>query len=197
MRWGNSGPRRPHGRRATCQRAVCALLAGAALAPLPALAQATDSAPATITILDPVTAGIAGNMYFGQITPTGSAGTVVIPPTASPTCAVTGGLIRSGICQAARFTGTGTYLEEIRVMRPSGNSILLTGPGGATMQLNTFVFASGSPTTFLVANGANTRFRIDDPGGDYAFYAGGTLHVAATQAVGTYTGTFEIRITFN
>ena len=82
-------------------------------------------------------------------------------------------------------------------MRPSGDSINLVGPGGATMQLDTFMFNSVAPTVFIVQNGANFRFRAEAPDGSYTLYAGATLHVAANQMPGTYTGTFEIRILFN
>jgi hypothetical protein len=173
-----------------------ALAAAAALAPLPALAQAVESSPARITVLDPATAGVLADMHFGQITTTGTAGTVVMTPSASPTCTTTGGLVRAGICRAALFEGTATYQAEVRVMRPSGNSIQLTGPGGATMQVDTFVFAPTGSTSLISVNGANTRLRVNATDGSYAFYAGATLRVAATQAPGTYTGTFEIRITF-
>ena len=177
--------------------ALAALVAAAAFVPLPAAAAGTASAPAETVILNPVTAGFDSHMLFGQISTSGTAGTVVLDPTVSPTCPTTGGLIHASVCKAARFTGLGPYQAEIRIMRPSGNSITMTGPGGATMVLDSFEFGSASPTTFLVQNGANTRFRIDAPGGDYAIYAGATLYVAGNQTPGTYTGTFDIRIIFN
>lgn len=184
-------------RHATAARVLAALAAVPALVPTTAAAQAVATSQTRLEILDPVTAGIAGDMYFGEITPTGTNGTVVMTPSASATCTTTGGLIRAGVCQAAQFTGTAAYQQEIRVRRPNGDRIDLTGPGGATMRLDSFVFMATAPTVFISANGANTRFRIDDPDGEYVFYAGATLHVAGNQAPGTYTGTFEINITFN
>ena len=184
-------------RHATAARALAALAAMSALAPFPAAAQAVATSQARLEILDPVTAGIAGDMYFGDITPAGINGTVVMAPGASATCTTTGGLIRTGICQAAKFTGTAAYQSVLRVRRPIGDRIDLTGPGGATMRLDDFVFAATAPTVFLSALGANTRFRIDDPTGEYTFYAGATLHVAGNQAPGTYTGTFEINVAYN
>ncbi len=169
----------------------------AALCPLPALAQATGTSEVRLTILDPVAAGVGDGMHFGEITPTGTNGTVVLAPGATATCTVTGGLIRGGLCRAARFTGTGTYQTELRVQRPSGNRIDLVGPGGATMRLDDFVFAATPPTTFVVQNGANTRFNIGAPDGSFEFFAGGTLHVAGNQAPGHYIGTFEIRLFYN
>src|SRR6478735_8556677 len=184
-------------RKTGAAHALAALLGASALVPRPAAAAGTASAPAQTVILDPVTAGFDSHMLFGEISTAGTAGVVVLTPTISPTCPTTGGLIHASVCKAARFTGIAPYQAEIRVMRPSGNSITMTGPGGATMTLDSFEFGSASPTTFLVQNGANTRFRIDAPAGAYAIYAGATLHVAGNQTPGTYTGTFDVRIVFN
>jgi hypothetical protein len=196
MEWRHLHRARRAARKTGAARTLAALVAASALAPLPAAAAGTASAPAQTVILDPVTAGFDSHMMFGQISTAGTAGTVVLNPSPSPGCATTGGLIHASVCKAARFIGIAPYQAEIRIKRPNGNSITMTGPGGATMTLDSFEFGSASPTTFLVANGANTRFRIDDLGGAYAIYAGATLHVAGNQTPGTYTGTFDVTITF-
>jgi hypothetical protein len=184
-------------REAKAARGACALLAAAALAPLPAAAQSTGYALIGAGIVDSTTLHPDADMDFGLIMPSAAGGNVVMTPSAAPTCTTTGGLIHSGACKAARFTGTSFYQAEMRVKRPNGDRIDLTGPGGATMRVQDFTFASTGTTVSLGANGANHRFRINAPDGSYTFYVGGTLLVGAAQAPGVYNGSFEIRITYD
>jgi len=184
--------------KARASRAACVVLAAAALAPLPAAAQ--QQAPVLIgaEILDAATVRNAADMDFGRIIASSSLGTVVMTPSASPTCATTGGIIRTGPCKAAQFTGLALYQADLRVQRPTGDRIDLTGPGGATMRVQDFTFGSTGATVSLTPNGANPhRFRVDAADGAFLFYVGGTLRVGANQAPGIYNGTFEIRITYN
>ena len=183
--------------RPTGQRAIAALLVAAVLAPLPAAGQATETSPARVAVLDPVTIGPGADMDFGQIMTAGTNGTVVMTPVASPTCHTTGGLVRTGTCRSAMFEGDAYFLAELRVQRPNADRIDLVGPGGATMRLDTFTFGSTFPTQYLGAAGANHRFRIWSLFGDYRFHVGGTLRVAGNQMPGTYNGTFAIQINYN
>ncbi|HEU4651070.1 MAG TPA: DUF4402 domain-containing protein [Croceibacterium sp.] len=178
-------------------RFVCALLAAGALAPCPATAQQQTYAIVQGEVLDSTTLVNNGDLNFGLIMPNATGGTVVLTPAQSATCTTTGGLIRSGTCKAAQFIGQAVTGADLRVMRPSGNSITLTGPAGATMQVNTFTFGSTAPTVFLGNNGANWRFRVDASDGTYLFFVGGTLNVGPSQRPGVYNGSFTIRITYN
>jgi hypothetical protein len=187
----------PHGMRARAVCAAIALLVAAVFAPLPAAAQQQASAITRTEIVDASSIRNGGDMDFGDILPSASGGTVVIPASATPTCAVTGGLIRSGLCRSPPFDGNAIYQAELRVMRPSGGSITLTGPNGATMQVDDFTFFATGATVYLGTNGANSRFRIDETDGTFRFYVGATLHVAATQMPGVYNGSFQVRITYN
>src|SRR5687768_17397685 len=184
--------------KAGAVRLAGALLTGTTmLAPFPAVAQQQTYALTHTEILDPMTLVNDADMQFGDIIPSGTNGTVMMTPSASPTCTVTGGLIRTGPCQAAEFTGAAFPMADLRVQRPSGDRIDLVGPGGATMRVEDFTFGSTGTTVSLGANGANHRFRVEAADGSYAFHVGGTLRVEAAQAPGVYTGTFEIRITYN
>ncbi len=184
-------------RSATAVRAAAALAAAAILAPLPAAAQQQQAFATMHTeIVDILTLRNGGEMDFGDILPN-TGGTVVIPASATPTCTTTGALIRSGWCRSPIFTGTSIYMGNLRVMRPSGNSITLTGPGGATMTVDSFTFNSNAPTVFLGTTGANSRFRAEATDGTFAFYVGATLHVAANQAPGVYNGTFTVRMIYD
>lgn len=183
---------------ANAVRLAAALLAVTALAPLPAAAQQRQTTTLMRTeIVDSASLRNAGDMDFGDIVPTVSGGTVVISPSATPTCTTTGGLVRSGFCLAPVFNGNAFYQADLRVMRPNGNKITLTGPGGATMEVNSFTFNSTGTTVYLGTNGANSRFRVEAADGTFTFYVGATLQVGPNQAPGIYSGTFDIRFTYN
>jgi len=179
-------------------RLLCALLAAAAFTPVPAAAQ-QDNAVMRSQIHGAATLSNDADMDFGQIMPNAGGGTVVLSPSPAPTCTTTGGLIRTGTCKAAMFIGFAFYQADLRVMRPSGNSITLIGPAGATMVVDNFTFGSTGTTVYLGANGnsPNHRFRSDALDGVFAFYVGGRLNVGGNQLPGIYNGTFEIRITYN
>lgn len=184
-------------RKANAMRLAHALAVGAALAASPAAAQQQAYATMNVEIGDPTTMHHDADMDFGMIMPSTTLGTVVMTPSATPTCTTTGGIVRTGPCKAATFTGVAFFHADLRVQRPSGDRIDLVGPGGATMRLQDFTFGSTGTTVSLGANGANHRFRVDAADGAYTFYVGGTLRVGARQAPGIYDGTFEVRITYN
>jgi hypothetical protein len=188
---------RPDARLTLRRCAASGLLASALFAASPAFAQQQGQALTRTQIAEPGTLRNDGDLDFGNIIPSIGGGTVVVTPSASATCTTTGGLVRSGPCKAAPFLGIAFANADIRVQRPAGNSITLTGPGGATMTVNAFTVGSTAPTTYLGWNGANHRLRVNAADGAYLFYVGGTLNVAANQAAGIYTGTFQIRITYN
>lgn len=181
------------------KRARAAWLAGvvlAALAPAPAAAQQASAFMRT-EIVDPSTISNTADLDFGVIAPNVSGGNVVLTPSATAVCTTTGGLVRTGTCKAAVFTGFTFIGGGLRVMRPSGNSITLTGPAGATMQVNAFTFGGAGATTYTGNNGANHHFDVTSPDGSYTFYVGGRLVVGPSQRPGVYTGTFDVRITYN
>lgn len=197
MRRGFFEPATPDGRWTRRQRATCALLAAAALAPVPATAQQQAYATMAAEILDPATLQNDADMDFGDIIPSGVNGTVVMTASATATCTANNGLVRTGPCRAAEFSGIAFQSARLRVQRPNADRIDLAGPGGATMRLQDFSFGSAGTTVNLGANGANHRFRVDAGDGAFTFHVGGTLRVGATQAPGIYYGTFEIRIDYD
>src|SRR6478735_9040503 len=111
-----------HGKhRARATGTAWVVLGAAALAPLPVAAQQQRSVLPTAEILDPSSIRKDADMDFGGIIPTLSGGTVVMIAGASPTCATTGGLIRTGPCKSAAFVGFAIANADLRVMRPSGD----------------------------------------------------------------------------
>lgn len=126
--------------------------------------------------------GVAKNadLSFGNLGTSASAGTAVLDPTTG-VVTVTGGVLNLGGTQtAASFTVT---------VPPPGNpsytmilpaSATLTGPGAATMSVDTF--RSNPPCC--------AGF-----GRSQVVTVGATLHVAANQAQGNYLGTATFIVT--
>jgi hypothetical protein len=183
------------GRARRLRAVACAALACLALVPAAAAAQSAGrpaSANSEATLLVAGTVASSTDMNFGTIAVT-TAGTVKVSAAASPTCITTGVLVRTGPCTAATFEGRVRWLFPLQITPPSGGAINLTGPGGATMVVDNFTFGPGPG---LVNWGAN-RFLILNFNGSYSFYAGATLHVAANQTPGTYSGTFQIMLNYD
>jgi hypothetical protein len=138
------------------------------------------------------------DMNFGKIAQSNNPGTVVLTPQAIATCNVTGGLIRSGACRAARFSLLGKRNNRFRIRQNSGGQVTLNGPGGATMSLTNITFGAAGMTSVNGANGWNLgNYRLDLNSGIGEFYLGGTLNVKAAQAPGVYTGVIVIDVQLN
>ena len=195
-------PRRPRPceRPTVRRRAFGALVASLLLAPVSALAQANDHALMRTEILDSLVLENDADMDFGDLIPGSADGAVVMTPSATATCGTNNGIVHSGACRAAEFSGNASFLFLLRIERPAGNQITLVGPGGATMRLDTFTFGIGSGlTTFANGNGPphQQRYRVYSFDGSFTFYVGGTLRVARNQAPGIYNGTFSITMNYD
>ncbi|MGV3554427.1 MAG: DUF4402 domain-containing protein [Croceibacterium sp.] len=178
---------------------LAAALACLALA-APAQAQVIDSETAEIraAILDPGSIANVADMDFGQIIPGNGGGAVIMSAAATPTCTVTGSLVHSGACRSAQFSIRGIRQQRVRIRITNGGSVILTGPGGATMTLNSISILPVGMTSVNGGNGWNLgNYRIDTVSGMTDFYLGGRLNVAASQAAGVYNGTIDIQIQFN
>ena len=195
---------RPPGRLTLRERAACALLAVIGLAVLPehASAQAisdNEIVDARGTILDPGTLAKVTDLDFGDLAMPNTAGTVTLTPAAAAVCTPSFGLVHSGPCQAAQFSVMGRKNWLVRIRNMSGSPIVLTGPGGATMNVTLthavadMVAVPGGPSP----PGTFGRYRITSDSGLATFWIGGTLSVANAQQAGTYTGTFDIQVLFN
>ncbi len=164
---------------------------------VPASAQAQSNSTATdinVSLIEPLTITKLSDLDFGDLV-VDAAGTVVLTPTASATCTVTGGVIHSAECQPAAFGGSAQTGQRVRVRRPVGRTITLTGPG-ADMTV-TDITINGDPDLVPAQSNPNwERFTIGAADGTFVFRVGGTLNVNAGQLPGTYTGTFEIRLDY-
>lgn len=194
---------RQQGRLTLRGRAAGALLALAALAlvPAPALGQSvTVTAQGRAAVLSPGTITKLTDMDFGTIVRPTAAGTVTLVPTPVPTCTATASLVHTGACTPAEFTLMGRKNWLVRIREQNGGTLLLSGPGGATMTVtNLSINVSDMVTAPGGGNPPGTfgRYRITSDGGTARFRIGGRLNVAANQAVGTYTGTLNIQVQFN
>lgn len=161
----------------------------------PALAQATDTVDVRATLLGELSLVKAEDLDFGNIAGT-AAGTVVMTALASPTCTASAGLVHSGECQPATFVGKGQNGRIVRIKKPAGDQIILTGPG-ANMTITNLVLNGDPELTSIQQTPGFSRFRINSGSGFFAFRLGGQLNVGANQPSGLYTGTFNIDINYD
>lgn len=131
---------------------------------------------ATVVVLDPIAISETQALNFGNISPTGTAGTVAISTTGTRTNSNVD--LLGGSPTQAIFAVTGAGNASFSVSLPS--SVTLTGP--ETITVDTFVHdAGGSPA---LSSGTAT------------VNVGATLNVGASQAAGTYTGTYNISVNY-
>lgn len=160
----------------------------------PAHAQSSGTYDSMAALVEPLTITKLDDLDFGDLVVT-TGGTVVLTPTASPTCTTTGGVVHSAECQPAVFGGSGQTGQRIRIRRPVGRTITLTGPG-ADMTV-TDITIDGDPDLIPVSSNPNwERYTIGAADGTFVFRVGGTLNVNAGQLPGLYTGMFDIRLDY-
>lgn len=175
---------------------VSLFLTLAALQTLTLAAQTSASATATVTtsIYTPITVTRTLDLSFGDVFPGSAAGTVIVDPTGLATT-FTGTGVSLGVhpAVAASYTMTGKKNASFSLTLPADNSVSLTGPGTA-MTLTKFtaaVGAGGTTTpgpTFTAALGA---------AGTQTFNVGATMNVGINQVEGSYTGTYNVLVTYN
>lgn len=157
------------------------LLLAPTSAPAARVAAATP-ATAKGTVLHPLSLVKTADLDFGRIIVTG-AGTVVINPV-NDTQSTTGGVTASGGApHSAAYVGAAGGLSLIWVQQPTGTVVLTRSGGTETM----------TATNFTLQNG---NLYIAFATGAFAFRLGATLNVAAGQAEGVYTGTFNVDATY-
>lgn len=146
-------------------------------------AQVTAGATVTSTIVTPIAITNAGNMNFGNMAVSATAGTVILATNGTRT--ITGGVTLpavAGTVSAAHFavSGTGTYTYSISL--PTDDTRVSSGQN--FMLVNTFI-SDPSSTGTLSAGGAQT------------VNVGATIHVGAGQAAGIYTSDSPFQVTVN
>jgi len=138
----------------------------------------SDTANVAITLLAPISISSVGDMDFGTMSTTGTAGTVTVTPAGVRTSVNVD--LFGGTPAAASFDVTGEGSSTYSITLPS--SATLTS-GGDTMSVDTFNHDAGASPTLA--------------GGSDTFNVGATLNVGATQAGGTYSGPFTVTVNYN
>jgi hypothetical protein len=147
-------------------------------------AQTLANASASANIITPISITKNLDMSFGNIAvnPTNPGGTVTLPASSPATRTFTGGITLpavTGLVQAAKFTvsGEGTSAYTITI------------PGTITITSGT-----NNMAIVPVSNPSGAGALV---GGSQIIYVGGTLTVAPAQAVGAYTGNFDVTVNYN
>jgi hypothetical protein len=159
-------------------------VAGAVIAALglsAGMAQAapvTASATAKARILKQITVTNTSDLDFGTIVAGTSASTVAVSTGSVRTCGA--GLTCTGTVTSANFDITGTNNTVVAIT--GDNSVTLANGTGGTMAAS----LTRSASTLTLTNSAI--------GG--SFQVGGTLSLAANQADGAYTGTFNVTVDY-
>ncbi len=142
---------------------------------------APQSATAEAVTLRPLSIVNTDDLIFGTMLRGTTAGTVVIDPFTDGRATTGGVTAAGGSPAAARFVTYGGPLQNLQVNR--GPLPVLTNGTGGTMNV-----------TNLTLNGPVLRFLT--AAGVLDLRVGGTLAVAANQAEGVYSGTFQIIVTY-
>jgi hypothetical protein len=123
------------------------------------------------------------DLDFGFVTVTG-AGTAILNSGTGAVTTTGGVLFAGGLPHAALFEAVSPSKTVVHIRLPK-KAVTLTRAGGTeTMTVDTWSL-----------NGIDTRNVVAHE--TFQFQIGGTLHVAANQAEGTYNGTFDVTIDYN
>ncbi|MEY4269221.1 MAG: hypothetical protein RLZZ58_437 [Pseudomonadota bacterium] len=176
--------------RVTYARLLPILLAGLLWPVGAAHAQASDTeaADAHAIILRFASIVQTQELDFGDIVRSRTlAGTVTISPTGTRTS--TGGVTPIlNTFSAARFIGLGTRNRNV-LLNVVPNQVNITNGTGATMRVDNFTIGNLSG---LTRQGNSNNYRINAANGQIAFSVGARISVAANQAAGQYSGTYQI-----
>ncbi len=158
--------------------AVVALSAGSAFAAGPSGNTSTAQGSATATVISPIqlTHTSGASLNFGTFS-AGTGGTVAV--TSGGTGSVTG--------DVGAVTG-GTYAADaFSVAGDASRNFSITSAGGTV--------ASGSNSMTFTTSASATSGALDTTGAA-SFTVGGTLTVGSGQAAGTYTGSYDVTVTY-
>ena len=151
---------------------------------LSSFAQVNATATSAATIITPISFGSITNMNFGNVAVNSSAGTVVLTSTNSRT--PTGGVtlpVTTGTVAAASFVVNGAADYTFAITIPAVDAVTtIDDNAGHTMTVDNWSTPSATGTLTL---------------GTATFAVGATLHVGATQAVGSYLSDIPFQVTVN
>jgi hypothetical protein len=165
-------------------------LALGALALHSAAHAASAPAQARGQIRQPVTIVNTGDLDFGNVIRGATAGTVTINARTGARTRTGGTVLQGTVFRRAGFTSTGTGGRIVRYTLGSP-TITLAGPGAATMTVNVFrISINGANAQTLPRNSTMPLT------GTSSVNVGARLNVAANQADGDYTGSFNLTMDY-
>lgn len=144
---------------------------------------ASATGTANIRVAPQISIAVANNLEFGSVTTDGTAGTVNI--TTGGSSSATGGvtLISSGTTRAAgAFNVTGEANATYTITLPS--SINLSDGASHTITIDNF---QSNPSN----NGTLSA------GGTQTLNVGARANLGTSQAIGSYTGTYQVTVAYN
>jgi len=149
----------------------------------------TVSTNASANIVVPLTITKTADLCFGTMTsPTGGS-TVLLQPNGNISVTYNGGnmvlLSQTPTPSVAGYTVTGQTNTYYNIYLPA--SVTITNPSSNTMTID----------GWLTSENNNGTVGFLDGNGHDAFTLGGTLHVGGYQALGLYTGTFNVTVNYN
>jgi len=153
-------------------------LSGAAFSNAAQAADATGNASATIATPIAITEGTA--LAFGTILAGASSSTIVVDTSGGRTVGSGDASLLGGTVSAASFDVTGEGSSTYSVSFSSGDTLT---DGSNTMSLGTYTTSNSGSGTLS--------------GGTDSFEVGATLTVGASQAAGSYTGTYTVTVNYN
>lgn len=163
---------------------IAVLVLGIGIAAVAQAQGASASATASAKVIASLTITKTQDLNFGALTSGASAGTAVIDGTTGSRT-TTGGItavIGAPNPVPAQFTVTGEPTKTYTIALPS-SAVTITS-GANSMTVDTFTSDTASPATLPV-------------GGSMPIQVGATLHAAANQAPGTYSGNFTVTVLYN
>jgi hypothetical protein len=170
------------------------LAAAAAIASVaPASAQsntASDSATASITLLQPMKVTKNADLAFGTVVkPSTGLGSVSVSPAAAAVRTPSGGVVAlaSPVFSAAKFTVEGEGNQSVNINIPA--TVVLDGPPGATLTLTTTTNLATPAATVLTGSLGAT--------GNAIVYVGGSIPIDSSATTGAYSKAFTVTATYN
>ncbi len=143
---------------------------------------ASDTGKANATNIAQITISANLTLEFGQIV-TGTGASVVRVTTAGARSLVSGdATLSGGTFRAATFDVTGEPSTTYAITLPGGSETLTSG--GDTMTIDTFT-SNPTPTGTLSGGGTET------------ISVGADLNIGASQASGSYSGTYTVTVNYN
>ena len=143
----------------------------------------TKNATSTARVILPTQITKLNDMDFGFVTVT-SVGTAIIDSGTDAVTTTGGVLFAGGLPHAAKFAAVSPSKTVVHIRLPKKPTTLTRSGGTETMTVDTWTI-NGSETRNVVARET------------FEFAIGATLHVAANQVEGTYTGTFDVTVDYN